>query len=70
MLSFQCIKTVLTFRCIKFQVNMNFDKDSAEPGEEVILKLQASKNSLCFVGMVDKSVTLLAGNNMLLPDKV
>ena len=49
---------------------MNFDKDSAEPGEEVILKLQASKNSLCFVGMVDKSVTLLAGNNMLLPDKV
>ncbi|WAQ98097.1 A2MG-like protein [Mya arenaria] len=57
-------------KCFKNKVQMGFNKAEARPGDEVEYLLQAAPGSLCSVGMVDKSVTLLAGDNHLSPDEV
>lgn len=49
---------------------MEFEEETAKPGDDVTLNLKASNNSMCFVGMVDKSVTLIGGNNMLTKGQV
>lgn len=52
------------------QVTMSFDEQKVKPGTDINLNINASPTSTCFVGMVDKSVTLLAGNNQLTPSQV
>ncbi|KAL3865695.1 hypothetical protein ACJMK2_043057 [Sinanodonta woodiana] len=56
--------------CFKNKVNMEFVSAKVRPGEATAFKLHASPNSLCSVGMVDKSVNLLGGEHQLTPKKV
>jgi hypothetical protein len=49
---------------------MSFDEAKVIPGANVNLNVGASPSSTCFVGMLDKSVTLLGGNNQLTPGQV
>jgi hypothetical protein len=49
---------------------MSFDEVKVKPGANVNLNVGASPSSTCFVGMLDKSVTLLGGNNQLTPGQV
>ncbi|XP_052791384.1 pregnancy zone protein-like isoform X2 [Mya arenaria] len=62
--------TIKVQKCFRNKVQMGFNKAEARPGDEVEYLLQAAPGSLCSVGMVDKSVTLLAGDNHLTPDEV
>ena len=52
------------------QVSLNFDPAKVFPGAETVLHLQAAPESLCSVGVVDKSVHVLGGNNQVSPAKV
>ncbi|KAL3865691.1 hypothetical protein ACJMK2_043055 [Sinanodonta woodiana] len=56
--------------CFKNKVKMEFVSAKVRPGEATAFKLHASPNSLCSVGMVDKSVNLLGGEHQLTPKKV
>ncbi|KAL3865698.1 hypothetical protein ACJMK2_043060 [Sinanodonta woodiana] len=56
--------------CFKNKVKMEFVSAKVRPGEVTAFKLHASPNSLCSVGMVDKSVSLLGGQHQLTPKKV
>nr|ACF39935.1 alpha2-macroglobulin [Cristaria plicata] len=56
--------------CFKNKVKMEFVSAKARPGEAAAFNLYASPNSLCSVGMVDKSVNLLGGEHQLTPKKV
>ena len=49
---------------------MKFNKDTVYPGNDVKFNVKASPGSICSVGVVDKSINLLAGNNQLTPEKV
>ncbi|KAL3865380.1 hypothetical protein ACJMK2_042772 [Sinanodonta woodiana] len=57
-------------RCFKNKVKMEFASTKVRPGEETMFRLQASPNSLCSVGMVDKSVNLMGGDHQLTPARV
>ncbi len=52
------------------EVTMEFVDEEALPGEMTKLKIQAAPGSLCGVGVVDKSVQLLGGDNQLKRSKV
>ncbi|KAL3865378.1 hypothetical protein ACJMK2_042770, partial [Sinanodonta woodiana] len=56
--------------CFKNKVKMEFASTKVRPGEETMFRLQASPNSLCSVGMVDKSVNLMGGDHQLTPARV
>nr|ABJ89824.1 alpha-2-macroglobulin [Sinohyriopsis cumingii] len=56
--------------CFKNKVKMEFASAKVRPGEETMFRLQASPNSLCSVGMVDKSVNLMGGDHQLTPARV
>ena len=49
---------------------MEFTPTTVRPGHAVNLRLEASPDSTCFVGMVDKSINLLGGSNQLTPSQV
>ena len=49
---------------------MEFTPTTVRPGEEINLHLEATPESTCFVGMVDKSINLLGGSNQLTPAQV
>ncbi|KAH6937675.1 hypothetical protein HPB50_003570 [Hyalomma asiaticum] len=50
-------------KCLENNVSLTFDTKKALPGSNVSLSLAAAGNSLCGVGAVDSSVTLLDGYN-------
>ncbi|KAL1442053.1 hypothetical protein MTO96_008061 [Rhipicephalus appendiculatus] len=50
-------------KCLENNVTLTFDPKKALPGSSVSLSLDAAGNSLCGVGAVDSSVTLLDGYN-------
>ncbi|KAL5004830.1 hypothetical protein ScPMuIL_018286 [Solemya velum] len=52
------------------EVSMNFDENSVYPGSPATLRITADPGSLCSVGVVDKSITLLGGSNQLTPKQV
>ncbi|KAL5004353.1 hypothetical protein ScPMuIL_017809, partial [Solemya velum] len=52
------------------EVSMDFDEDSVHPGSPATLRITADPGSLCSVGVVDKSITLLGGSNQLTPKQV
>ncbi|KAK3608165.1 hypothetical protein CHS0354_034124 [Potamilus streckersoni] len=56
--------------CFKNKVKMEFVSAKVRPGEGAVFNLYASPNSLCSVGMVDKSVNLMGGAHQLTPEKV
>ncbi|KAL5004832.1 hypothetical protein ScPMuIL_018288 [Solemya velum] len=56
--------------CFENQVTMDFDEDSVYPGSPATLRITADPGSLCSVGVVDKSITLLGGNNFFTPKKI
>lgn len=47
------------------QVRMNFGYKSARPGDNVTVSVSALPGSLCSLSMVDKSVYLHGGSNLL-----
>ncbi|XP_045126879.1 alpha-2-macroglobulin-like protein 1 isoform X2 [Portunus trituberculatus] len=49
-------------KCLTNLVSLAWSTNKAEPGEEVHLDLNAEPNSLCSLGVVDKSVELLQSN--------
>lgn len=49
-------------KCLTNRVSLAWSTDKAEPGEEVHLDLTGAPNSLCSLGVVDKSVELLQSN--------
>jgi hypothetical protein len=61
----------LTFiSCLLIQVEFSFNKDKGEPGEEVKYTLSAATDSLCGIGVIDRSLEILAGNSFIVKDKV
>ncbi|XP_060595045.1 alpha-2-macroglobulin-like [Ruditapes philippinarum] len=56
--------------CFNNKVTISFDEVKVKPGANVNLNVGASPSSTCFVGMLDKSVTLLGGNNQLTPGQL
>ncbi|XP_033108574.1 pregnancy zone protein-like [Anneissia japonica] len=52
------------------QVALDFEDDETRPGETTTLTVESEANSLCAVGIVDKSVELLGSTNQLTTDKV
>ena len=48
-----------------FQVALNFREKSARPGDNITLSVSGSPGSLCSISMVDKSVYLHGGSNIL-----
>ncbi|XP_052100569.1 alpha-2-macroglobulin-like isoform X3 [Mytilus californianus] len=56
--------------CFDNKVEMKFDQDTVYPGNEVNINLKAAPGSLCSVGVVDKSINLLAGNHQITPDQI
>ena len=53
-----------------FKVNVRFDQTTVRPGHEATVRVSAAPGSLCSVGVVDKSINLLAGNHQITPDKL
>lgn len=49
---------------------MDFGVEQLYPGESVSVDVRADADSVCALGVVDKSVHLLGGNNQLNIDKV
>lgn len=49
-------------KCLTNRVSLAWSRDKAEPGEEVHLDLTGAPNSLCSLGVVDRSVELLQSN--------
>lgn len=60
----------LQFMMSIFQVHLEFSEPEVEPGSETTLKVSAENGSLCGIGIVDKSVYVLGGENKLTPKKV
>lgn len=52
------------------QVSMKFNQKNAKPGENVQMTLSAAPNSLCATSMVDRSVYLVGGVNLLQKETV
>ena len=52
------------------QVSVAFSDAQLYPGEAVSVELRADAGSLCALGVIDKSVHLLGGNNRLSMGKV
>ncbi|XP_014672170.1 PREDICTED: alpha-1-inhibitor 3-like [Priapulus caudatus] len=50
-------------KCLRNKVSISFDEREQTPGSGATLQIRASPRSLCAVGVVDKSVTLLADSN-------
>ncbi|CAN7978186.1 unnamed protein product, partial [Ixodes persulcatus] len=48
-------------KCLENKVSLAFSPDQALPGSNVSVELSATSKSLCGVGAVDSSVTLLDG---------
>ncbi|XP_071955990.1 pregnancy zone protein-like [Antedon mediterranea] len=63
-LSFQVTKGLST------PVALEFEHEETRPGETTTLTVQSEANSLCAVGIVDKSVELLGTTNQLTNEKV
>ena len=53
-----------------YQVEIKFKDQEARPGRETQMKVSAAPNSLCALGIVDKSVHILGGDNTITKDKV
>ena len=51
-------------------MKLSFVPDEVRPGAAVDMHLQAAPLSLCSIGMVDKSVHVLGGNNQINKAKV
>ena len=51
--------------CPRNKVKMDFSRKSASPGDKVSLTLSAAPHSICSTTMVDKSVLLHGGSNLL-----
>lgn len=49
---------------------MQFGDDVKQPGTKTSIRVTSSPNSLCGIKVVDKSVSLLADDNQLTPEKV
>nr|UCK81476.1 alpha-2-macroglobulin-like protein [Arenicola marina] len=56
--------------CLPNKVSLSFNHGQRFPGETVKLRLEADSGSLCSVGAVDKSMSLLAGSDALTPAKI
>jgi len=52
------------------QVAFEFDKARGQPGEEAKYTLSSASDSLCGIGVIDRSLELLAGNSFLLKSQV
>ncbi|KAJ8029030.1 Murinoglobulin-1 [Holothuria leucospilota] len=52
------------------EVSLDFSDEEVLPGSETKLKVSAEPGSLCGVGIVDKSVYVLGGDNKLTPKKL
>ncbi|XP_071965848.1 uncharacterized protein [Antedon mediterranea] len=52
------------------KVDISFTEGQKKPGEATKLKIVSAADSLCAIGVVDKSVHLLRSNNQLTPQKV
>jgi len=52
------------------QVELRFSESEARPGSPMTFTVAAAPGSLCSVGMMDKSVSLLAGNKLVTPEMV
>ncbi|XP_014674826.1 PREDICTED: ovostatin-like [Priapulus caudatus] len=57
-------------KCLRNKVSISFAEREQTPGSEAMLQIRASPRSLCAVGVVDKSVTLLADSNPITPATV
>ncbi|XP_071965598.1 pregnancy zone protein-like [Antedon mediterranea] len=57
-------------RGLSNQVKLQFEENMTRPGDKTILRVQSSSNSLCAIGIVDKSVELLGTTNQITNDKV
>ena len=64
------IKTKLILISISLQVSVSFDDTEKRPGQSTILRVESDPQSLCAVGVVDKSVHILGGSNQLTIAKV
>ena len=56
--------------CFDNDVRLRFSSPQLRPGQHINLQLNADAQSVCALGVVDKSVHLLGGNNKLTKDKV
>jgi len=52
------------------QVTFKFDKDQGEPGDQTMYTLSSASDSLCGIGVIDRSLELLAGNSFILKKNV
>ena len=52
------------------QVSVSFDDTEKRPGQPTTLRVESDPQSLCAVGVVDKSVHILGGSNQLTIAKV
>ncbi|XP_064647482.1 alpha-2-macroglobulin-like [Lineus longissimus] len=56
--------------CFANKVDLAFEKEFYRPGDDANIKMRADPDSLCNIGVVDKSVHLLDKSNQLNPAKV
>merc|ERR1719244_72991 len=54
--------TINVAKCLKNKVDLSWSEDRAEQGSQASLVLSAEPQSLCSLGVVDKSVALLANS--------
>ena len=47
-------------KCVLLQVGVSFRREQAAPGDQVSVVATASPNSVVVLGVIDKSLTLLA----------
>ncbi|XP_052279729.1 ovostatin-like isoform X1 [Dreissena polymorpha] len=70
---FEVVASTIEFQvkpCFNNTVSMSFDQKEARPGTELNLNVEGAPGSTCFIGMLDKSVTLLGENNQITPEKL
>ncbi|XP_059165523.1 alpha-1-macroglobulin-like isoform X2 [Physella acuta] len=56
--------------CFENTVKMSFDKESVLPGESVNIELEAAPESICGVGIIDKSLNILGGQHQIKPELI
>ncbi|PIK61577.1 putative pregnancy zone protein, partial [Apostichopus japonicus] len=62
--------TIKVNEAFENEVHLEFSEPEVEPGSETTLKVSAENGSLCGIGIVDKSVYVLGGENKLTPKKL
>ncbi|KAH9505790.1 hypothetical protein Btru_055818 [Bulinus truncatus] len=56
--------------CFDNEVNMAFSETTVLPGHKVDIKINAESDSVCGVGIVDKSVNILGGNHQVTSEMI